>query len=315
MSSLSSSEGENPNKTGVHMSVSNVEMKREQNSTVPKTPLYKLPASFLNQYGTWAVVTGASDGIGREFAQVLAENGFNLVLCARREERLQSLAAVLQRDYGIDCGIVAADLSQPEGMARLRRVADDYDVGLLVAAAGFGTSGRFLDGEPADELEMLSVNCAAVLEQCLHYSNKFAARGKGGIVLMSSLLAFMGTPRSANYAATKAYIQSLAEGMYEELKPLGVDVIASAPGPIATGFASRANLQMAQSLRPRVVATQTLAALGKRCTVRPGWLSKLLGWSLATAPRSLRVKIIALVMKGMTAHQLETNLGSHKAIP
>lgn len=285
------------------MDVSNVKANRGQNFMAPKPPLYKLPSSFLRQYGSWAVVTGASDGIGREFAQVLAENGFNLVLCARREERLQSLAAILQRDYGIDCEIVAADLSQPEGIARLHRLADEHDVGLLIASAGFGTSGWFLDGELANEQQMLSVNCAAVLEQCLHYSKKFAARGKGGIVLMSSVLAFMGTPRSANYAATKAYIQSLAEGLRAELKPLGVDVIASAPGPIATGFASRANLQMAQSLKPRVVATQTLAALGKQGTVRPGWLSKLLGWSLATAPRSLRVKIIALVMKGMTSHQ------------
>jgi len=129
------------------------------------------------------------------------------------------------------------------------------------------------------------------------------SRGHGGIVLMSSLLAFQGTPGSAHYAATKAYVQSLAEGLREELRPLGVAVVASAPGPIATGFAARANMRMSMSLGPRVVAAQTLAALGRKTTVRPGWLSKLLGWSLATAPRGLKVKIIGRVMAGMTAHQ------------
>jgi uncharacterized protein len=122
-------------------------------------------------------------------------------------------------------------------------------------------------------------------------------------VLMSSLLAFHGTPLSANYAATKAYVQSLAEGLRAEWSAHGVDVIASAPGPIDTGFAKRADMRMAQTLPAAVVARQTLAALGRRGTVRPGWLSKLLGWSLATAPRALRVTIMGRIMGGMTAHQ------------
>ncbi len=129
-------------------------------------------------------------------------------------------------------------------------------------------------------------------------------------MLVSSMLAFMGTPRAAHYAATKAYVQSLAEGLREELKPLGIDVLASAPGPTASGFADLAGLRMPFALSSRVVASRTLAALGKRGTVRPGWLSKLLGWSLATAPRWLRVKIIGGVMRGMTAHQEQRRVGA-----
>ncbi len=123
------------------------------------------------------------------------------------------------------------------------------------------------------------------------------------LVLMSSLLAFHGVPWAANYAATKAYVQSLAEGLRVELAPLGVDVIASAPGPIASGFAQRADLHMAQTLEPDVVARVTLTALGRKGTVRPGWLSKLLGWSLAALPRWGQVMVITPIMKGMTAHQ------------
>jgi hypothetical protein len=117
------------------------------------------------------------------------------------------------------------------------------------------------------------------------------------------VVAFQGVPRAAHYAATKAYVQTLAEGLRVELDPLGVDVIASAPGPVRSGFEARADMKMAQALAPGVVAAQTLDALGRRGTVRPGWLSKLLGWSLAATPRPLRVRIMKQVMGGMTAHQ------------
>jgi short-subunit dehydrogenase len=142
-----------------------------------------------------------------------------------------------------------------------------------------------------------------VLAQAWHFGRRFAKRGRGGVVFMSSLLAFHGTPRAAHYAATKAYVQTLAEGLRVEWAPRGVDVIASAPGPISTGFAARANMQMAQALPAEVVARVTMQALGRKTTVRPGWLSKLLGWSLATLPRWGQVMVITQVMKGMTAHQ------------
>lgn len=103
-------------------------------------------------------------------------------------------------------------------------------------------------------------------------------------------MAFQGVPRAAHYAATKAYIQSLAEGLHVELAPLGVDVIASAPGPIHSGFAERANMQMGLALQPEEVAPGTLVALGRKMTVRPGWLSKFLETAL-TLPRALRVRM------------------------
>ena len=268
------------------------------------TPSPRVPDSdFRSRYGEWAVVTGASDGIGRAFARTLAARKIDLVLVARRLLPMQALSIELTAAHGIKTRVVVADLATDEGCRKMIDYCVDLDVGLLVASAGFGTSGSFVHNPIALEQEMLAVNCAAVLGQCWHFGNRFAARGRGGIVLMSSVLAFQGTPRSANYAATKAYVQTLAEGLRVELKAFGVDVLASAPGPINTGFAVRANLRMSQTLEPDVVATQTLAALGKLTTVRPGWLSKLLGGSLATAPRWLRVKIIGQVMHGMTSHQ------------
>jgi short-subunit dehydrogenase len=258
---------------------------------------------FAKRYGPWAVVTGASEGIGRAFALELAERGLNLVLVARRTEVLQALAAKLKADHRVECRVVTADLSDLEAAHRLADLTRDLDVGLLVAAAGFGSAGPLLDAELGSQTEMADLNCTSVLAQCWHFGRRLVERRRGGVVLMSSLLAFHGTPLSANYAATKAYVQSLAEGLRAEWSAHGIDVIASAPGPIATGFARRADMQMAQALSPAVVARQTLAALGKRGTVRPGWLSKLLGWSLATLPRALRVSVMGRIMGGMTAHQ------------
>jgi uncharacterized protein len=260
-------------------------------------------SDFAVRYGPWALVTGASDGIGKAFAQELAAAKLNLVLVARRKPLLDSLAAELAKAHGIQCRTIAADLSLPGAAHALDEATQDLDLGLLVAAAGFGTSGPLIDADLAAEVEMVNVNCNAVLGSTWHCARRFAAQRRGGIILLSSLLAFHGTPRAANYAATKAYIQTLAEGLRVELAPFGVDVIASAPGPIQTGFAARANLQMAQALPPATVAKVTLAALGKKTTVRPGWLSKLLGWSLAMLPRWGQIKIITQVMKGMTAHQ------------
>lgn len=254
----------------------------------------------LLQYGPWAVVTGASDGIGRAMAEELAAQGLHLVLVARREERLRSVADDVSRRHGVEARVLALDLGDPGAHDALAAATAHLDVGLLVAAAGYGSTGRLVDCDLAQELDQLQVNASAVLAQCWHFGRVFASRGRGGIVLMSSVVAFQGTPSSANYAATKAYVQSLAEGLQHELKGFGVDVLASAPGPVATGFASRARMHMARAAAPGAVARATLAALGRRGTVRPGWLAKLLGWSLATAPRPLRVAIMGRIMGDMT---------------
>lgn len=253
------------------------------------------------RFGPWAVVTGASDGIGRAFAQALAEAGVNLVLVARRAPELEALAEAL-KVHGIEAQVIAADLRGDAGVQRVQAGTAALQVGLLVAAAGFGTSGDFLEAELDDELAMIDVNCRAVAALAHHFGRRFQAQGRGGLVLLSSLLAFQGVPGAANYAATKAYVQTLAEGLRAELSPRGVAVIAAAPGPIKSGFAARARMQMAMAGTASEVAEGTLRALGRSGTVRPGLLSKLLEWSLATLPRWGRTRILAKVMAGMIRH-------------
>lgn len=251
-------------------------------------------------YGPWAVVTGASDGIGRAFAECLAGAGVNLVLAVRRQEVLKPLCAELTKTHGIEARAVPVDLGRPEGIETLLGETRSLEVGLLVAAAGFGTSGPFVEADLRPELEMIDVNCRAVAALSHSFGRRFVERGRGGMVLMSSLVAFQGVPRAANYAATKAYVQSLAEGLQRELSSRGVDVLASAPGPVNSGFTARASMTMGLAQAPAGVAAATLAALGRRGTVRPGFLAKLLELSLTFLPRWGRVRMMGAVMGGMT---------------
>lgn len=254
---------------------------------------------LLDRYGPWALVTGASDGIGAATAQRLAAEGFALLLAARREARLVAMAEHLAAAHRVPVETLAVDLGSEAGVAALLRASEVRDIGLLVAAAGFGTSGPFLAAPLAEELAMLDVNCRAVLALTHAFGNRFAGRGRGGIVLFSSLVAFQGVPHAANYAATKAFVQSLAEGIGPEFRARGVDVLAVAPGPVRSGFAARAGLRMGATESPATVARSVTAALGRQALVRPGWLSKLLEAALAPLPRRGRVWIMGRVMSGM----------------
>lgn len=262
-----------------------------------------LPSSFLPRFGPWALVTGASDGIGQAIAAELAAARVNLVLVARREVRLQTLAAEWQQRHPIQTLVLPADLTDPAAPAAIAAATAHLDLGLFVAAAGFGTSGNFVDAPLEPEIDMLAVNCRAAVALTHHFARRFADQRRGGIILLSSLVAFQGVARAAHYAATKAYIQTLAEGLALELKPHGVSVLAAAPGPVNSGFAARANMNMSMALTPDAVALATLKALGRQTTVRPGWLSQALELSLAPLPRWARSRIMQQVMAGMTQHQ------------
>ncbi|MEM9594900.1 MAG: SDR family oxidoreductase [Acidobacteriota bacterium] len=260
---------------------------------------------WRDRYGPWTLVTGASEGIGRAIAVELARRGLNLVLVARRRPLLEELGRTLEEKHGVETRILALDLRPGDSIDALAEATVGLDLGLAVASAGFGSSGPFLDTALERELAMVDVNCRALTALCHHVAPRLARRGSGGLILMSSLVAFQGVPRSAVYAATKAYVQSLAEALRVELRPSGVDVLASAPGPVHSGFAERADMRMSKALGADVVAEATLSALGRRTTVRPGWLSKVLGHSLAMLPRWGRVHMMKQVMAGMTHHQDE----------
>ena len=251
-------------------------------------------------------MTGASSGIGLELAEQLASAGLNLVLNSRRQDVLEKLSTSLQSKFGVSVRAVGSDLSSQEGVQKLIAQTKDLDVGLLVANAGYGTSGLFVASSLTEELNMLKVNCEALFSLTHYFGRIFKQRNSSGIILMSSIVGFQGVPYAAHYAATKAYVQSLAEALAIELKPLGIDVLAPAPAPVDSGFAARANMQMGMSLKPSDIGAPILKALGRQSSVLPGSLSKLLVYALRTVPRFAKIRIMKLVMGGMTRHQRET---------
>ena len=186
--------------------------------------------SLLEKYGPWAVVTGASSGIGREIAKQLAAAQFNVVLLALCQDELDNLASQLSNEHGVQTRTIAQDLSD-DTAHELLRATEELDVGVLVCAAGFGSCGPFLESDIAHETQMIRVNCEAVMLQTFHFGHRFVKRGRGGIVLLSSVVGFHGAPNFAHYAATKAYVQSLAEALHVELAAQGIDVLALAHRP------------------------------------------------------------------------------------
>ena len=255
------------------------------------------------KYGPWAVVTGASSGIGLELAERLAEAGLNVLLTARTRPLLEELAARLQSLYEVQTRIIVADLSQPDGSEDIIEGAKDLEVGLLVCSAGFGTSGSFLQSPLEKELDMLQVNCTSLIVLTHHFGNIFANQSRGGIILLSSMVGFQGVPFAAHYAATKAYVQSLGEALSLELRQSGVDVLAAAPGPVISGFGDRADMRMDMALKTSDVGVPILKALGRKTTVLPGLLTKFLVGSLRMLPRWGKVRMMRTVMGGMTKHQ------------
>jgi len=254
--------------------------------------------------GAWALVTGASDGIGRATAQELARLGFNLALTARRKDVLDGLAQELVQTYGISVRVLALDLAK-DGAAHalMHWVNSEQGIGeipgLAVLAAGFGTTGPLDQADIDAEVDMLRVNCEAVLQLSQALGAGMKARGAGQLVLFGSVVGFQGNAMAANYAATKAYVQTLAEGLKMELKTAGVHVLSVAPGPIASGFAARAGMVMGQTGTPESIAKGIGRALGTSGTIRPGFLSKLLGYNMAMTPRPLRIQIMSRIMSGM----------------
>lgn len=189
---------------------------------------------FLQRYGPTALVTGASSGIGEAFAILLAQGGFDLVLVARRGHRLESLAARLRDHEGVNVSVCEADLSTPTAIDAIVRSCEGQDIGLLVSNAGFGMKGAHYTNDPAAMQNMVQVNCIAPMLLTRQFIPGLLQRGRGGIIITSSVEALMGFPYSAPYAASKAFAKSLGEGLWGELQSSGIDVLALCPGSTDT---------------------------------------------------------------------------------
>ena len=221
--------------------------------------------SFLAQYGPVAVVTGASSGIGKSFAQRLAALGFDLVLVARRVDRLMTLADELQQAHGRDVRVCGIDLSSPAAPQQILDATADLDVGLVVSNAGFGLKGEHAANDPQAMTDMLMVNCHVPMLLAHGFIPRLRQRGKGGLLFTSSVEGLIGCPYSTAYSASKALVNSLGEGLWAELKPEGIDVLTICPGATDTEAAALQGIDPAtlqNVMSPDDVAQLALDNLG-----------------------------------------------------
>lgn len=262
-------------------------------------------ASFRDRYGPWAVVAGASIGLGAAFARELAARGLHLVLFARRGDRLRTLADDLRSAHGIEVRPVALDLAAEDLTEKVRAATESLDVGLLVYNAALSEIGPFLSQTLASLDAQLDLNCRGPMAMTHLLARSMAERGRGGVLLMSSLSAFQGSALIANYSATKAYNLTLAEGLSYELGKVGVDVLVCCAGAIRTpGYeasqpVARPRIAPA-AMDPDDVVSEALRALGKRQLMIPGranrWTQRLLS---RLVPRAVAVRIMGRTMEDL----------------
>jgi uncharacterized protein len=244
-------------------------------------------ASLRERYGDWALVTGASAGIGAEFARALAREGLSCVLTARRTERLQALATELEQQYHVSTRVVPADLTDPAGPDHLLDAIHDLQIGVFINNAGFGYAGRFDKQDTARLRDMVLVNCVAPVVLASRLLPGMRARGRGAMVVSGSVAGRQPLPRHALYAASKAFDLLFGEALWAELRGSGVDVLVLEPGPTESEFREVAGESRDVGEPAANVVAVAFDALGRQPSVISGWFNWLRANSSRIAPRSL----------------------------
>jgi short-subunit dehydrogenase len=242
--------------------------------------------AFRARYGPWAVVAGGSDGIGAAFGDALAARGLDVVLVARSEAKLAEQAARIEAKHRRSVRTLAVDLTGEDVAERIGRATADLDVGLLVYNAGSGRGmGSFLDGQAEHWLAQVKLACSGPLLLSHHFGRRLRARGRGGIVLMSSLGSLVGSAYIATYAAAKSFDTILGEGLWQELGPAGIDVLASLAGATDTETFREDTGGSPHAMPPLDVANGTLDFLGRGPIYVPGAANRAAAASTWPVPR------------------------------
>ncbi|MGQ7932206.1 SDR family NAD(P)-dependent oxidoreductase [Paraburkholderia sp. D1E] len=263
-----------------------------------------------HRFGPWALVTGASSGIGKEFARQIAASGINVVLVARREDLLKEAGAELSKRYGVEHRVVVLDVSREDFIRQLAPATADLDIGLVVSNAGTGNPGEFLKLDRQLLQATLRLSTMAHLDIAHHFGAKLTERRRGGIILAGAMGAENGVPCMANDGAAKAYVHSLGEALHYEFKPLGVYVTVLAAGFTNTAVLEKFGLDpKTMPMKPMSVeqcVSEGLSGLSKnRSRIVPGRLNRILN---ALVPASLARKMEAdLLGKGLANKSAPAN--------
>ena len=263
-----------------------------------------VPGGTLTAMNT-TLITGASSGIGEAFARALAGRGHNLLLVARSEEKLSQLCSELSGASSLDCQYVGLDLSKPESPAKLfdETKTRGLEIDLLINNAGFGSMGEFATQDLAHELNMIDLNVRSLVEMSYRFLRPMRERKSGAIINVASTAGFQPVPYMATYAATKAFVLSFSEALWEENRPYGIEVMALCPGVTQTGFFDAAHIQKppARTVEtPEQVVETALRGLKRRkSSIISGAPNKLMVVTERLMPRSVVLRTIGSVMRGV----------------
>jgi short-subunit dehydrogenase len=264
------------------------------------------PITRLDPYtfGPWAIVTGASSGIGREFARQLAASGFHVVLVARRLSILEELGDKLASEFGVQYRAVGVDLSEEHFLSKLAEATHDLDIGLVVSNAGTWMLGDLVSMDSGALQRSLRLNVQAHLDVAYHFGQRLARRRRGGLLLTASTAGLQGIPFSAEYAAAKAYMLALGEGLHGELQKVGVHVTVLLPGATDTPMLAASGFDLPAFLKPmsteQCVAEGLTALSANRATHIAGRMNRLLA---ALLPRRLATRMYGSLSAQVLAKQ------------
>jgi short-subunit dehydrogenase len=262
-------------------------------------------ASVKDLADKWALVTGASSGLGIDFATLLAKRGANLVLVARRSEPMAALAQQLQTNFGVRVLVVSRDLSAENAAHELKLQLDQQGIfiSILINNAGFGLFGEFLQQSYEKNQQMLQLNILSLTGLTQVFAQQMQNRGGGHILLVSSIGAYQATPTYAAYAASKAYVLLFGEALHHELAQQNIQVSVLSPGITATEFLAVSGQQATLYQRLMMMSSAQVAAIGVKAlfagkvSVVPGLLNKLTVFSSRFLPRAVQAKLAYLLMK------------------
>ena len=260
----------------------------------------------LKRYGEWALVTGASMGLGKACAREVASAGMNCVLVGLEAELLEGLAGELSREFGVECRWLEQDLTAEGFMTRIEEATADIPIGLLINNAGFGCGGDFHTRDPEKLAGVIKLSCLAPALLTRAFLPGMVERGRGAVVFVASLMGLISAPYEATYAAAKAFDLRFAEALWGELRGTGVDVVAVCPAGMKTAFFEKDGLKgkdldflLRVSDPPERVARRALAKLGRKPTTAmgPAWLA---GFLTRFAPRRMTILVTRFVMRCLT---------------
>ena len=267
--------------------------------------------NFVEKYGPWALVAGASEGMGFAFAEKVAFNGINLVLIARREEKLKQVSEILRTKYSIEVKYLPLDLSGETSFEKITSFTSSMEIGLLVYNAAVSSINWFTEEEIKLHRDMITVNCIGPALLTHHYGNKMKIMKRGGIVLMSSMGGLQGLPGISHYAATKAYNMILAEGLWYEMRNYGVEMLGCIAGATSTqnyldSKPKKISIFTPPVQTPEEVVDEAFKNLGKKPSIITGKWNRLASFFVHTlSTRKKAVELMGKSTREMYAHYLK----------